>query len=253
MILISLEGNIGSGKENFVQFLKKVFKDNVAFLEDSIYNWNNETLLKDFYKDPERWATTLEIHSTTQKCRRLQDIINAQNPPNIILTRRTPLSDRECFVKSCVQMKYMNPKELEIYNNLFNTFKIPKYDGVIYLRSNVNKCYENIISKYTDTEKTIEFDYIQKLHVNYENWIEELKKEHVPVLEIDIEKFRNSEGNEKSQEKLLELLLVHFPLLVDFVKPHKRMEKLNENDSSEPNKWTVVKSKRTFKNVMNLI
>lgn len=230
MIIISLEGNIGSGKENFIQFMKKAFKDNVSFLEDSIYSWDNENLLKNFYKDPSRWAMTLEIHSTTQKCRRLQENIENSAPPKVLITRRTPISDRECFVKSCMQMKYMSPKEAEIYNNLFETFKIPKYDGVIYLKSNVNKCYENIISKHTDVEKIIEFDYIQRLHTNYENWIHGLKKENIPVLEIDIEKYRNIEGNEKTQEHLMELIIGVFPDLKEFLK--------NEDYI---NNWTVVR------------
>ena len=114
--LISLEGNIGSGKESFVQFFKKKFdNNNIISLNDSIYNWENEKLLHDFYKDPKRWAFTLEIYSTQQKCKSLNTLRFNKNENQIILTKRSPISDKECFVKTCKKMEYMDDKEIEIY------------------------------------------------------------------------------------------------------------------------------------------
>jgi len=66
MTIISLEGNIGSGKEQFIDFFKKYFTEELVFLDDSIYNWEDESLIKNFYKDPTRWSFTMEVHSTIQ-------------------------------------------------------------------------------------------------------------------------------------------------------------------------------------------
>jgi deoxyadenosine/deoxycytidine kinase len=236
MTIISLEGNIGSGKDNFIQFFKKYFNENIYFLEDSVYNWEDETLLKNFYKNSERWAFTLEVQSTIQKIKNLQSIYNNLDKDKILITRRSPLSDKMCFVTSCKQMNYMTSKEVEIYNNLFETFNIPKYQGIIYLKSNVNKCYENIISKQTGIDKGINFDFIQKIHNNYQKWIQELKNEN--VLEIDIEKFRDLDGNEKIQEQLLQLILDKFPILTNHLKS------LNKDEQ----KWTLVKKSQKKRN-----
>lgn len=236
MTVISLEGNIGSGKEHIIQFFKKYFTEDLVFLDDSIYNWDDESLLKDFYKDPKRWSFTLEVQSTIQKYQRILDVTTKQYKEHqVIITKRSPITDRECFVRACQQMKYMNTKETTIYNSIFETLTLPKFQGVIYLRSNVNKCYESIISKESGHEKTIHFDYIQKLHSNYEKWINELKNENIPLLEIDVEKFRDLDGNEKIQEQLLTMITLKFPVLTSYLKtygPHTKEEK-----------WTVVKKK----------
>jgi deoxyadenosine/deoxycytidine kinase len=209
MSIFCLEGNIGSGKELIIQFLKQYFKDNIIFFEDSVYNWDDHQFLREFYKDPKRWAMTMEIYSTTQKCKRFKELQISND--QLILTRRSPMSDRECFVKTCFQMGYITTKELQIYESVFQTFQMPKYNGVIYLKSNTNKCLESIVSKKLGLEKIINFDYIQKLNKNYDNWIMELKKQNINVLEIDMERFRDLDGNEKNQEILLDIILTRFP------------------------------------------
>lgn len=236
MIIFSLEGNIGCGKEQFIEFFKKYFTNELLFLDDSFYNWDNEELLKNFYSDPERWSLSLEIHSTLLKYNSLKNRVDE----NIIITRRSPISDRECFVKACKDMKYINDKEYSIYNNFFETLTIPKIQGIIYLRSDVNSCYENIISRGTKYEKNISFDFIQKLHNRYTEWIENLKKERIPILEIDIENFRDIEGNEQSQEKLVKLITEKFYKIKECLKTYKYSNKNLD--------WTVVKRKSKKRN-----
>lgn len=228
MKIISLEGNLGSGKEQFIDFFKKYFTDDLLFLDDSLYTWENENFLKNFYKDPKRWSFTLEIYSTIQKYQNLLKLND--NISKVVITRRSPISNRECFVKTCKEIGYIDEKEYSIYNELFNTLKIPKMQGVIYLKSNVNRCYESILSKKHN--KNINFNFIQKLHNNYELWIECLKKEKIPVLTINIDNFRDIEGNEKTQEKLLSLITEKFPCIKDCLKKHRYTN------------WTIVMRKK---------
>lgn len=220
--IISLEGNIGSGKENILNFLKRCFNENLVILDDSIYTWENKGLLKNYYENPERWAFTLEVFSTLQKSKRLNDIIAQKSDSgNFIITRRSVVSDRDCFVKACKTMNYINDQEQNIYDFVFSTIKIPKYTCVIYLKSNVNKCYETIISKRSTNEKEISFDYLRCIHDNYENWISNLRKDNVNVIEIDAEKFRNIDNNEYLQDLFIQNLKQHFPLLVNNINEYK--------------------------------
>lgn len=231
MITISLEGNIGSNKEQFLYFLRKMF--NVSFVNYS------ENCLRDFYKDPGRWATIIELNAIIQKFVLMKDIADKSSSNELVITHRSIYSDKECFVKACCQMKYMSAKETDVFNSLYNIIDHPVFTGIIYLKSNVNKCYESIISDNKDLEKTIEFDYIQKLHINYESWISDIKKsESVDVLEIDVEKFRDLDGNEKTQERLMELLMDRFKFLEDFIKVKR---------STDADDWTVVRSRRINK------
>ena len=132
---------------------------------------------------------------------------------------------------------------MKFINEIFQNQRIPKYSGIIYLRSNVNKCFENIISKRAVLEKLIQFKYIQSLHQTYEEWITELQEEDIPVLIIDVEKFRDLDGSEKVQEELLKILLTSFTFLKKFLKSDKYYHR--------ENKWTVVSNKRKSKGKIN--
>ena len=67
-MIISIEGNIGSGKSKFIQLFKKylndetTFSDKFVFLSEPVDEWintkneNNENILEVFYKDRKRWS-----------------------------------------------------------------------------------------------------------------------------------------------------------------------------------------------------
>lgn len=218
MTLISIEGNIGSGKENIIQFFKKYFKDDIIFIDDSIYNWKEKQLLKDFYKDPERWSFTLQIKSITQKYKNFLNVLPYKQKGSVIITNRSPMTDYYCFEKSSLENGFVSEIEDKIYKSVFESYKIPQFHGIIYLKSNVNKCYEKIITKDDKIEKYINFDYLISVNKNYEKWISDIKLKKIPLLEIDAEEFRDIDDNEMLQQKLLTQLLKTFPQLKSFSK-----------------------------------
>ena len=60
MKIISIEGNIGSGKSTFVQYLKNHFGDEVCFLDEPVDIWNtivdkdNVNIIENYYKDQKK-------------------------------------------------------------------------------------------------------------------------------------------------------------------------------------------------------
>jgi deoxyadenosine/deoxycytidine kinase len=55
-LIISIDGNIGSGKTTFINELKKQNLDNVIFIDEPVDLWSkiiidNETILQKFYQD----------------------------------------------------------------------------------------------------------------------------------------------------------------------------------------------------------
>jgi deoxyadenosine/deoxycytidine kinase len=218
MTLISIEGNIGSGKEEFIQFFKKYFTDDIIFIEDNVYNWKDKSLLSNFYRDPHRWAFTLQVHSISQKYKRFVQVLPYKKKGSVMITHRSPMSDNFCFQKSCVESGYIDSKEDDIYQSVFENYRIPKFHGVIYLHSNVNKCYENIITKDINVEKSINFDFLMNIHNNYESWIGKIKKENIPVVEIQTDDFMDLDINEMVQRKLYDTIVNSFPDLLNFSK-----------------------------------
>ena len=71
-MLISIEGNIGTGKSSLVRMLEEKYKynDAIVFIQEPVNEWLNlkdtdgENILEKFYKTQERWS----LHS---KCMHL--------------------------------------------------------------------------------------------------------------------------------------------------------------------------------------
>jgi deoxyadenosine/deoxycytidine kinase len=220
-MLISIEGNIGSGKRLLVSILRNYFDENVF-----IFNCNSDlTILKKFYNKPSRWSFALEVDMTDKKYKKIK-----RNLSKILITKGSPETDNECFINTFKDLGYITENELKIYNNLFSGKK-SHYDSHIYIRSNVNKCYENIITN--SSSKNVNFKYITMLHDKYEEWSKKLNDKS---LILDAEEFRDIDGNQMVQEKFINIILTFYPQLKEFLK-----------EREEPNKWKVVLSKKNKK------
>ena len=78
--IISIEGNIGTGKSTLVQMLKDTYKNNnnVVFLQEPVDMWNTikdsngETILSKFYGNQEKYAFSFQmmayIHLNVESC-----------------------------------------------------------------------------------------------------------------------------------------------------------------------------------------
>lgn len=215
-ILISIEGNLGSNKEIFIKFLQKYFKDNISYSEEQICTWENENLIKKFYKNQERWGFLMEVNSTVRKLSNLWNVIKSEKN-KVIFTVRCPYSDKECFMKTLIKLNKIDKKEYETYNLMFNMLNMPKFNSIVYLKSNLNTSFERIKSKNRDCETNIDYNFIKELHNTYENWINQLRDKNVNIIEIDMDKYSDLEGSEEVQHKVMNILLTHFPKLKNYI------------------------------------
>ena len=220
--LISLEGNMGCGKEFFLKFLNKYFKDSLSYTGEQVCTWENENLIKDFYKDQKRWSFLMEITSVTKKIKNVTNFINNEKN-EIIVSSRCTSSDKYCFLEALYQCGNVTNKEKSIFCEIFNLLKMPKINVIIYLKSDVNSCFERILNKRRECEKKITFEFINKLHHCYENWIKMLKENNVHVITIDMEENMSIDGDEQIQENILKILLNDLPILKKYLRwnPYK--------------------------------
>ena len=67
--IISIEGNIGSGKSTILEYLKIFYKDNtnVLFLDEPVSEWNKVvdndgvTILEKYYENPVKYAFPFQM------------------------------------------------------------------------------------------------------------------------------------------------------------------------------------------------
>ena len=105
-MLISIEGNIGSGKTTLFNILEKKLLlndyNNKKFMKEPIDNWlnlkdnSNTNILELFYRDKSKWSFSFQICAFISKIKELEKYLIDSD---IIITERTVLTDRECFAK----------------------------------------------------------------------------------------------------------------------------------------------------------
>ncbi|MEX0940259.1 MAG: deoxynucleoside kinase [Candidatus Babeliales bacterium] len=190
-----VEGNIGAGKSTFLQLIKKRLPEIMVALEP-LHNWqkdiHGQSLLANFYKNPQRWAFSIETFTMICRMREHQKDQNNLEPNFIV--ERSIYSGHYCFALNGYKNGALSNLEWEIYNSLFNLLipgkcKLPK--GFIYLRTNPETVYQRIQKRNRSGENIIPLTYLEQIHQHHEAFLIEKKNilpelQNIPVLILDV-------------------------------------------------------------------
>ena len=191
-MLISIEGNIGSGKTTLFNILEKkiILNDykKKKFMKEPIDKWlnlkdnSNTNILELFYKDKSKWSFSFQICAFISKIKELEKYLIDSD---IIITERTVQTDRECFAKELYKDQSINEIDWELYNDLYNIMVKPAYipNGIVYLECNPTTCLDRINKRNRVEEIGIPQDYLNQIHTRHEEW---LSSTAIPVLRINV-------------------------------------------------------------------
>ena len=184
---IIIEGNIGSGKTTFVNYISKNFKDATVNYEP-VEKWQSYkdeqdiNLLNNFYNDQQRWGYTFQNMAFMT---RVKDLIKPCDTKYKFI-ERSIYTDRNCFALNCYETGKINKMEWEIYTDWFNwlsnSFDV-KPDGYIYLRVKPDICLERINKRNRQEESGIPIEYLENIHIKHDDWL--LNEKNIPVLVLD--------------------------------------------------------------------
>ena len=190
-LIISIEGNIGSGKSTFVSYLQKTMK-NVVFLQEPVDEWDtirdkdNETILSKFYGDQMKYSFAFQMMAYISRLALLKKTVE-QNPDAVIITERCLNTDREVFARMLFDKGHMEEVEYQIYIRWFYTFQsefpITHY---VYLKTDPKTAYERVLKRNRPGEK-IEDYYLARCHMYHENWLQKAES----VVTIDANRDEN--------------------------------------------------------------
>ena len=180
--IISIEGNIGSGKSTLIKRLKEYINDNedindIVFVQEPVDEWNNikdadgETIIQKFYANQKDYAFSFQIMAYITRLRKLIESIDS-NKESIILCERSLETDKYVFAKMLYDNKKIREIDWVIYNYWFNTFldKI-KTNLIIYVRTSPDNCYERIVKRNRTGECNIPLEYLENCDKYHENWL----------------------------------------------------------------------------------
>jgi deoxycitidine kinase/deoxyguanosine kinase len=179
-LLVSIDGNIGSGKSTTWDMLKEVYKssDDVHFVEEPVGLWDNikdaqgVPILTNFYKDHKAYAFRFQMMAYISRLALLrQTVRDNAGCCRVIITERSVDTDRNIFAKMLYDGGDIAHDEYTIYNMWFDEFvrDLP-VAGLVYIRADPETCMARITRRGREGE-TIPLEYVQKCHDYHDAWI----------------------------------------------------------------------------------
>lgn len=185
-LIISIQGNIGSGKSSFLNKLQELYSSNntlfnnkkICFLQEPVNEWeslkdeNNKSLLELYYLDQNKYSFAFQIMAFMSRVKQLKAAL--ANNYDLIISERSLKADHEVFTKMLYDEKKIKDIEYKIYLKWVEEFFInipPEY--VVYIQTTPVIAYERIISRDRTGEK-ISLNYIKDCHNYHERWINNL-------------------------------------------------------------------------------
>ena len=158
MRYIAVEGVIGAGKTTLCQMLGETLGARIV-----LEQFEENPFLRDFYKDPERYAFQTQIFFLLTRYKQQRSLSQAD------LFHRFLVTDY-IFEKDKI-FAYLNleDEELKLYETLVGSIEhnIVQPDLVIYLQSSVPRLMQNIKHRGRPVEDAIAEEYIRDLNEAY--------------------------------------------------------------------------------------
>lgn len=201
--IISLDGNIGSGKSTFLEMLKEYYKDDprILFADEPTKIWfdlideeDGKNVLNKFYDDQEAWAYKFQNVAYISRVITIDKAVKEakETGAQIIITERSTLTDRRIFAKMLLDDGKMTELEHSLYDIWYGFIDLD-VDNIIAINTDVDTCVERISMRGRPEEQDIPYEYLKNLD-NYHKdwWLSEIR----PIFEIDGTQEFNSENIE---------------------------------------------------------
>ncbi len=184
--IISIEGNIGSGKTTLINKLQENLQDEFVFLEEPLDEWleikdeRDNTILSKFYSDQSKYSFSFQMMAYISRLNKLKEQLNQTKN---IFTERSLSTDKYVFAKMLYDNKLMDSCEYQIYNKWFDSFnKETAITKMIYVKTDPIICNERVNKRSRDGENNISQEYLNTCHLYHEEMIKTL---NIPILVLD--------------------------------------------------------------------
>lgn len=178
--IISIDGNIGSGKSTLMGNLKSYFSNNtnVVFLKEPVDEWetitdeNGTTILEKFYENPSKYGFSFQIMAYISRL----DVIRKEikkNPNAIFISERSLFTDKLVFAKMLFDSGNIELVNYKIYLKWFDTFADDfPISKVIYVNTDPEICHMRIEKRSRTGESNIPLEYLQNCHKYHNNMLD---------------------------------------------------------------------------------
>ena len=192
--IISIEGNIGSGKSTLVEELRQSYDGytNICFLQEPVNIWDTikdtdgTTMLAKFYSNTKKYSFAFQMMAYISRLSLLKQALSENY--DVIVVERSMYTDKMVFAKMLYDDKNIEDVEYQIYNKWFMEFisDIPSIFN-IYVKTSPEVA-ESRVKKRGRQGEVIPLDYLKNCHNYHENWLNNDTTKLVIDGNVDIEK-----------------------------------------------------------------
>ena len=199
-IIISFDGNIGSGKSSAVQYFKQNFEKfcnlktyhyKVCFLDEPVEQWefiidveDGKNAIQKFYENNEKYAFPFQMMAYISRLSLFKQALKEDY--DIIFTERSMFTDKHVFAQMLYDNKKMNTIEYQIYLKWFDEF-LETINNIktVYIRTSPEICSKRVL-KRARLGENIPLEYLKDCHHYHDRWLNDpCKIEQGNVLIID--------------------------------------------------------------------
>lgn len=175
---IAIAGNIGSGKTTLTNLLSE------RLGIEAYFETSDNPYISDFYEDMNRWSFNLQIYFLGMRIKQAVDLYNNGRG---LVQDRTIYEDAHIFAANLHEMGLMSSRDYQTYLKIFemSTGLTPSPDILIYLKASVPTLVKQIKKRGRSYEMTISEEYLERLGRKYDNWIENIYKGKIIVVDVD--------------------------------------------------------------------
>jgi deoxyguanosine kinase len=172
---IAIEGNIGSGKTTLSSKIAKEFNGSLV-----LEAFENNPFLPKFYKNPEKYAFSLELFFLAERYHQLKDLLSSPDLFTSFTISDYYLNKSLVFAKAT-----LDEDEYALFSRLYHIMysKLTRPDLLVYLYMDVENLQKNIRKRGRGYEQEISDEYLQRIHDSYFDFLK--KQQDLRILIID--------------------------------------------------------------------
>lgn len=154
-MIVSIEGNIGSGKTTQCKLLRKDYL-HWDVKTEPVQEW--EAWLNEFYKD-QSCAFGLEMKIMMSQMKYEEQPYVGAN----LCRERSAFSSKHVFVQNMYDYKLLSDLEFSLYNEFYTRHcQNPNY--FIYIQTDPEICHQRVMSRNRPSESNLSLDYLKNMH-----------------------------------------------------------------------------------------
>ncbi len=184
-IIISFDGNIGSGKSSIIRYFQKNFEEfcnyknkyyKICFLEEPVDIWESivdsldgKNIIEKFYGDNEKYGFAFQMMAYISRLSLFKEALSKDY--DIIFTERSIFTDRNVFAKMLYKHNKINEIEYQIYNKWFDEFSdCVKKMKIVYIRT-TPEISNKRVKKRARNGESISLSYLKNCHYYHDTWL----------------------------------------------------------------------------------